>query len=438
MIELKSYADFERFIGSFTNYERQRHIAYGPEAMPLERMRSFVSELGDPLSSYPSIHIAGTKGKGSTSLMLEALLAAEGFRVGTYTSPHVEHLRERIRVGGRWIGEAELVDLARSFLPVLERRRSSGGGGFPTFFELMTALAMSRFARAPVDWGVFEVGLGGRLDATNILAPRACAITGIGLEHVAVLGDTHQRIAREKAGIIKRGIPLVAGDMPEEALREVLAAAREQGAEVVRPREGGVMPAGSGHVEIAGYGRFEAPAVRGPALRHDLAVALELHRLALEASGRRPVAARIAGALATLELPARVELFAGTPPVLLDGAHTAESFGALESTLEEIGLPRPRTAVFSLASDKRAEPILETLARIAGRFILTRADPLRSLEPAAIRARLGAGDVIDAPRAALEEALRRGEPVIVCGSMYLAGAVRGRMRERSRTVGAGA
>ena len=177
MAPLRNFREFEEFLGRFTNYERLASFRYDGQTLGLERMESLVAEMGHPERSFPSVHVAGTKGKGSTCLMLEALLAAESLLIGTYTSPHVERLSERIRVAGAAATEGEIVAEVNAILPLLERRRAQGEESFPTFFELMTALAMAAFRSRRVDWAIFEVGLGGRLDATNILRPRLTAIT---------------------------------------------------------------------------------------------------------------------------------------------------------------------------------------------------------------------------------------------------------------------
>lgn len=421
---IADYPAFEAYLGEFTNYERLHAFNYDKHTLGLERIRSLLRDLGSPERSFPSVHIAGTKGKGSTSLILEALLRAQGFRVGTYTSPHVEHLRERIRIHGEPLAEADLVRELNGVLPALERRRAESLESRPTFFELMTALAMTAFRAQRVDWGIFEVGLGGRLDATNILAPSWTAITSIGLEHTQQLGNTLAAIAREKAGIIKRGTPLVLGNLPPTAATEVLAIAAEQQAPTMHARASLVASAGPGHIHLDGFGLLPARAVRGPALRADLAIALTLFEGILAAEGRRCAREVVAEALSSLQLPARVEVFDDDPPLVLDAAHTADSIQALRLTLEEIQFPRPRVLVFSLSAGKERESILPELPPIAEEIIFTLADPQRSIPPHDLQAQLGWGKVLVDPREALAEARRGGRPVVITGSFYLAGALR--------------
>lgn len=430
MKPLARYEDFENFLSSRTNYERQRTFRYGPETLRMDRMRSLVRDIGNPHLRYPTVHVAGTKGKGATSLILEALLIAEGLRVGTYTSPHIEEIRERVRVGGEAVSRADLVRVMNLLLPALTRREEQGKS-LPTFFEIMTALAMIHFANEHVDWAIFEVGIGGRLDATNIIEPRWCAITSVGLEHTHILGRTLRKIAVEKAGIIKPETPVVIGHLPREALRVVQAVAHERSAELIPVRPDSVRRVANARLALNEFSDpFPCTAIRGPALRSDLSIALRLHRAILSSMGRPVNRETLAAALRRLRLPARVEVFDGDPPVVLDGAHTVDSFRALRLTLEEIEFPRPRTLVLSIASDKWLEPIIHQAHRLATDFILTRADGTRSLSPQALRDHLGQGTIIDRPLEALGVALERARPVVIGGSVYLAGTLRGALAKR--------
>ena len=430
---IANFQEFEGFLSRFTNYERVPPAKLDTGSLGLARMRRLVRELAEIHLALPTVHIAGTKGKGSTTIILDALLRAEGFRVGTYTSPHVEHLRERIRVDGEPAQDALLVEETNRMLPVLDRLREEGPSAYPSFFELMTALAMVCFKACPVDWAIFEVGLGGRLDATNVLEPRFTCITSIGLEHTQQLGKTLGKIAGEKAGIVKPRTPLLIGPLPDEAREVILGIARERSAPVTILDEGLVTPAGPGRVLIRGLGEFPAGAIRGPALRTDLGLALMLERQVLATVGRQPSRSRVEAALASLVLPARVELFAVEPEVVLDAAHTAESIRALKLTLDEIQLRRPRTLVFSIAAGKNLTEILQELPGIAEDAIWTLADPIRSIPPEELLGRVGHGTAIRSTEEALGQALGRGWPVVVTGSFYLAGALRPVLRSALRS-----
>lgn len=430
---LRNDDDFHRFIGEFTSYESLKDFHYDQKTMRLERMESFARDLGHVHLARPAIHVAGTKGKGSTCLILEALLRAGSRAVGTYLSPHVEHIRERVRVGGRAIDEASLCDRLNEMLHVLEVRRHRGPRHFPTFFELMTAIAMSQFRKDRVEVAIYEVGLGGRLDATNILRPRWTVITGIGLEHTEKLGKDLASIAAEKAGIIKPGTPLVLGPVAPEARDTILRRAHDLGAPVVEVPPDLVQRKPDGQLRVALFDGPVAPgAVRGPGLRSDLALAITMWRLVLEADGVPPSRERLRDALASLSLPARVEVLRGDPTVVVDAAHTRESVRALRLALEEEGLADGATLVFSLASDKRREDILGELRGLGDAVIFTRGDAVRSTDPHVLAAALRELEaenrpeieVLPDPIAAFERALARGRPVIVTGSFYLAGTIR--------------
>jgi len=425
---LGSFQEFEDLLARSTNYERMPGFKHDKETLSLDRMLEVVEAIGRPDQAYPTIHIAGTKGKGSTTLILEALLRAEGLAVGTYTSPHVEHLRERIRIDGSPVGEALLLAHANKLLSVLEALRSRERQVFPTFFELMTALAMDCFRDRRVHWGLFEVGLGGRLDATNVLAPRLTCITSIGLEHTQQLGNTLESIAGEKAGIVKERTPLVLGPLAGEALQPILRAARLKEAPVEHLEAELVRPAGPDRLEIGSLGAFRSTAVIGPALRADLGLAFLLCSRALKETGLSPRREHVASALETLVLPARVERFPLDPPVVVDAAHTAESIRALRITLDEVSFPRPRTLIFSVAAGKNLPGILAELPELAEETIWTLADPARSIPPERLRSETGRGTVLESPGAALDTALSRGCAIVVTGSFYLAGALRPRVR----------
>jgi dihydrofolate synthase/folylpolyglutamate synthase len=426
---IRSYAEFKEFLSEFTNYERVVSFRHDEETFALERVRVLARSLGNPHLASPCFHIAGTKGKGSTCLILESLLASAGSRIGTYTSPHIEQMRERIRVEGSPLSEEAIVLEANALLPVLEGRGRPGDSGFPTFFEFLTILAMTAFRRAGVDQAIHEVGLGGRLDATNIVEPMACAVTSIGLEHTQQLGNTLALIAREKAGILKPGVPVVLGRLPAEADEEIRRVAGERRAPIIDVDPGTVRRHGLDSLEIAGVdGPVPAGAIRGPALRANLALALRLAEAAKETL--RPEAIRTA--LVNLRLPARVEVFATDPPVVLDGAHTADSIAALRATLEEIAFPAPRTLIFSIARGKDLPGILPQLSALADDFVWTEADTTRSVPPRELEAAMGRGRSVEDPCRALDEAAAMGRPIVITGSFYLAGRLRPVLRVRDR------
>jgi dihydrofolate synthase/folylpolyglutamate synthase len=218
------YREALDYIYSLTDYEKQGFAAYAAENYDLARVRDLLGLLGDPQRTFDSVHVAGSKGKGSTAAMADSMLRAAGYRAGLYTSPHLHTFRERIRLDGNMISEAEVVRLVQRIQPLADRVVGI------TTFEVMTAMALSWFAQNEAEWVVLEVGLGGRLDATNVVVPAVTVITSISLDHMAILGETLALIAAEKAGIIKPGVPLVSAPQPAEALQVIEDTCARQGA----------------------------------------------------------------------------------------------------------------------------------------------------------------------------------------------------------------
>ncbi|WP_437275549.1 folylpolyglutamate synthase/dihydrofolate synthase family protein [Sorangium sp. So ce375] len=397
----------------------------------LGRVREALSALGDPHEGLPAVHVAGTNGKGSVCAMVESIARAAGLRTGLYTSPHLSRFAERIRVGGEMIGDAAL---ERALAAALERVPSP-----LTFFEALTVAAFVAFREADVDLAILEVGLGGRLDATNVIAAPLCtAITSIALDHQAVLGTTLADIAREKAGILKPGAPAVLGLLDPEADAAIEATARAIGAgprlRVARAERGGRA------AEIAVERRGRAAHVAGPG-RRELEVQLGLrgaHQaenagvaagIAWQLAGRWPeVDQALAGGLAAARWPGRLErIDAGGAQVLLDCAHNPHGAQALAAWLDEEGPGAARTVlVFGAMADKGWGEMLQALApRVHRRFYVTpkgrAAAPLDALREVA------PGEALGDPRAAVARAIEVAGPsglVVVAGSIYLVGEVR--------------
>lgn len=341
----------------------------GTSRYGLDRVRGLLAQLGDPHLAVPVFHVAGTNGKGSTVATLEALLRARGLRVARFTSPHLVDFRERIVVDGRPIAEDAVVAFLRRWMPAAEQLGA-------TFFEITTALAFDHFARAGVDVAVVETGLGGRLDSTNVVSPVVAGVTAIGLDHVELLGDTLERIAVEKAGIYKAGVPAVVGEL-DPAVRAVLVErARAAGAAPVREvagecvvRDVRVGREGTSFTLDApfGHARLVTPLLGG-FQAHNVATALTM----LDAAGARwrVTAAEAAPALAGVRLPGRFQ-WAGR--YLFDVAHNPDGARVLAETLEAVRPARPVTAVFCALRDKEWEEMLTTLGRVVDSLVLTQA-----------------------------------------------------------------
>lgn len=388
-------------------------------------MRRLCAELGNPERSYRSLHVVGTNGKGSVTLACVAFLEAAGVRTGACVSPHLWEWRERTRIGGETIAQGEFaraVETVSGAVARLERswaeEEPADGPGEPeriTQFEAAIAASLLAFREAGVEVAVVEAGLGGRLDATNVIASEATALSSVSLDHTDWLGDTVEEIAAEKLAVLERGTVLVTGRL-EPAVAELARAHAERlGAELRVARE---LPAG------AGAGRLP------PYQRRNAGVALELASVIA-----RPTREQAGAAVAGLRLPGRGELIEGDPPVLADAAHNAEGARALAEALDDLAPDRARVGCLAVLADKDAAAIAAALAPALDRVICTEAEPGPAMgrpgarprdahELAAEFGRRGVqADVVDQPCAAIERARRLAaerEGVAVCaGSHYL-------------------
>jgi dihydrofolate synthase/folylpolyglutamate synthase len=393
----------------------------------LEGIERLLAMGGRPDLAFPSVLIAGTNGKGSTAAHLASIFRAAGLKVGLYTSPHLIRFNERIRVNGAEIGDAELEELLERWWPRFEEER-------PSFFEAATALAFDHFAAARLDMAVVEVGLGGRLDATNVLVPRASVITTISSDHTEILGKTLRRIAAEKAGIVKPGGTLVLGVRSPDPRAEIVEKARQVGARILllgrdaRYTPKSVTLAGTAfRLSTAQFtGNVTTPLLGAHQARNAALAALAAEAV-LESRPRGEVAHAIALGISATRWPARAEVIGGDPPVLLDVAHNVEGARALAKTVEAL-FPRRKVAlVIALSQDKSHAAILSALAPVTSRFTLTefggeRATPAAELA-LAVPARQVTCEAVpsaaEAVRGAVLWARQEGGVVVVTGSFYL-------------------
>ncbi len=399
----------------------------------LERVREALAALGHPERRYPALHVAGTNGKGSTCAFSAAALQAAGHRVGLYTSPHLVRVNERIRVDGREIPDEEL---GLRILEVLERYPSALTEPM-TYFEFGTVVGLWHFARVGVDVAVLEVGLGGRLDATTAASPVVTAITPVSFDHMEYLGHTLAAIAREKAGILKPGVPCVVARQEPEALAAIVRRAGEVGAPL--RGEGGDF---AGEARPDGSLAYRGPswsleglavALRGPHQRQNAAVALACLE-ALQAQGMAvPLEAARAG-VASARWPGRLEEVGDRPTLLLDGAHNPAGVQVLLASLRELYGGRRLHLVFGVVGDKDRGPMMRALFPHCTSVQLTPLDTPRSLAPEAYvdEARALCADVAAWPDldSALAAARRKAGPddVVLCtGSLFLVGNVKARL-----------
>jgi dihydrofolate synthase/folylpolyglutamate synthase len=381
----------------------------------LDNISAIVTRLGHPERSFASVHIAGTNGKGSVTAMVDAALRAAGHRAARYTSPHLVDLSERFVVDGRPVARDALVSAVADVRDVVESLRADGTLDVqPTFFEV-TAVAFELFRRARVSVAVLEVGLGGRLDATNVVDPIATAITSIAFDHQRYLGDTLREIAIEKAGIIKPHVPVVLGALEPEAAAAIEQVAAERGAEVIR-----ATPADASGLALGLAGAHQ---------RTNAAVAVRLLTL-LDARGIPVPPEAIADGLARPQWPGRLDLrrLPDGRELLLDAAHNPAGAAALASYLESDARAR-QPLVFAVMRDKAIADMFAVLLPRVSRLVVTRASNARSAEPEMLAdiARATAPELAIAIEPRVEDALAsawRGSPrIVVAGSIFLLGDV---------------
>jgi dihydrofolate synthase/folylpolyglutamate synthase len=403
----------------------------------LDNIHAIVAELEYPHHAFASVHIAGTNGKGSVTAMVESALRASGIKTGRYTSPHLVRLNERFAVQGVPVSDTDLRGAVGRVREAVEALQSRGRfEADPTFFEVTTAAAFDIFRSAGVQLAVCEVGLGGRLDATNVLSPMVCAITSIGFDHQQYLGETIAQIAAEKAGIVKAGVPLVIGDMDESASDVIARTARDRQAPLVSASKDvqvealSTARAGVQRIRLRtpsrDYGVIEL-ALAGAHQVGNAVVAVRILEILDERGQIVPVEAVRQG-LARVEWPGRLQLvqLGEGRTLLLDAAHNAAGGETLAAYLKHRG---PVPLVFAAMKDKDAAGILRALRPSVNAIVVTRASNPRAADPRSLALVAGAlmpgvpCIVEPSPDAAVERAFTFGPDIVVAGSIFLLGDV---------------
>jgi len=434
--KISTYKAALDFLFSNTNYEDSKRLRYNSDTFSLDRMYRLLRGLGNPHKKLAAVHIAGTKGKGSTCTMLSEMLVSNGYKVGLYTSPHVLNLRERIRVNGRIISEAAMVRMVRKVAPVVRKMTQDP----PTFFEILTAIAFMHFVTVDVDLAVIETGLGGRLDSTNVITPECVGITSLSFDHQHQLGDSLVKIAKEKAGIFKEGIPAVSVLQDNEVMSVLKREANRVGS-----------PLRFTGRDIDFSYRFESSRTLGPHNRVCLTTdtsrfehlpvpvlgehqaincGLALSLLdCLKSRGYEIDDAQAITGLANTRLPGRMEVINQNPRVLVDCAHNAASIRALiQATGQHIPYDS-MVMVFGCCEDKDVEGMLRQLQYGADKVIFTRVNSPRSIYPEDLAQMYTeiCGKMCQtsmSPREALQianRAVSNGDLICVTGSFYLVG-----------------
>lgn len=370
-----TYQETLDYLYSFLDSERK--LPRTPAEFNLPQTTALLQAVGEPHHSFPSIVIAGTKGKGSTAALLEAILRLAGLRTGLWISPHLHSYRERIQVDRRLISQAELIDAVERLRPVIDmfdQRRY----GTPTVFQLGFALALRHFAECAVDIAILEVGLGGRYDSANVVTPALSVITSISYDHMRTLGDTLTRIAYEKAGILKSGVAALTIPQHPEAMSEIVRVAAEVGAPLRVAAAGGGAIIGERFDPFAIYQGPTETALQGVFQRENALLAAGAALLLRDAGWRIPDAAIGAG-LAGARWPGRMEVVAGAPPIVLDGAHNGDSARKLVVSLNEAFPGRRLAFVLGVSYDKDIPRILPELMPAADALVLTRSRHPRAM-----------------------------------------------------------
>jgi dihydrofolate synthase/folylpolyglutamate synthase len=423
------------YLYSFVDYSLKHASELAKADFSLERMFALMEALGNPQNSYPIIHVAGTKGKGSTSALCAAALQAAGYKVGLYTSPHLEDYVERIQIDGRPLAHEDLVALVDVVKPFVERIPKL------TTFEITTAIGFLAFQRAGVNAAVIEVGLGGRLDATNVVRPRVSVITSLSMDHMAVLGDTLAKIAGEKAGIIKEGVPVVSSPQKEEALQVLERVAREKNASLTLVgREIHYQPV-SASLEGQKF-RIQGAEFTIPLLGSHQLVNAATAFGALKASGLPLPDEAIRQGFSQVRWPARFEVARREPPVIFDSAHNDDSFAKLRETLEAYFPGREVYLIFGASEDKNIAGMFREMKPKIRKLIITRADHPRALGVDQIQ---GLADQAGVPyeavtpvSAALARALdlsaSDGCVVLSAGSMFVTAEVMSAWKKMNRAA----
>ena len=437
------------YLYSFVDYSLKHSSELAKADFNLERMFALMESLGNPQKKYPIIHVAGTKGKGSTSALCASGLRFAGYKVGLYTSPHLEDYTERIQINGEPITHEQLAGLVEEIKPAVLRVP------FLTTFEITTALAFMAFGKYGVDAAVFEVGLGGRLDATNIVTPKVSVITSLSYDHTAVLGNTLALIAGEKAGIIKNGVPVVSSPQKDEALEVLERVAKLKGCEFTlvgkdvkfeliesslegqglavsyqRSAFSGQMLQVEGQLSVVG-GLSSVVRLQIPLLgNHQLENAATAYA-ALKASGIPISDEQIQKGFSQVKWRARFEVARREPPVIFDSAHNQDSFEKLRETLETYFPGKQVYLIFGASEDKNIPGMFEEMKPKIKKVIVTRADHPRALEVEKIQQLAGQAGaeseaivpVKDALARALDLSSKDGSIVLSAGSMFVTAEV---------------
>ncbi|MDA0988561.1 MAG: bifunctional folylpolyglutamate synthase/dihydrofolate synthase [Chloroflexi bacterium] len=428
-------------IMSMVDYERPSTIPGRRARYDLERIEALLTALDDPHLGIPTVHIAGTKGKGSTAAMVASVLNAAGYRPGLFTSPHLHTFRERIQVEGQPIPEDDFASLVEGLWPTVEAVSHTENGRV-TLFELLTAMAFCHFRDQEAGAQVIEVGLGGRLDSTNLVQPLACGITSLGLDHTEVLGETLEKIAAEKAGIIKPGVPVVCAPQSPDALRVLQEVCRQQGSALILAGEDISWEEESSSLDGQAFMldtsrnryRLQMPLL-GKHQLENAAVAIGIVEALIE-GGMEIDASSIEEGFRRVEWPCRLEVLRKSPLLIADGAHNPHSAARLVEAVKALFPERRVILIIGVSGNKDLEGLGRELSLLSpAEIIATHSRHSRAARPERIAHELSIYSdnvhVTDTVSQALEmarEMAAEGDLTLVTGSLFVAAEAREHMK----------
>jgi dihydrofolate synthase/folylpolyglutamate synthase len=430
-----NYPEAVSYLMSFVDHEKTPGLKYQDPGYSLDGFRAFLGELGNPQNVCKAILVAGTKGKGSTAALIESALRAQGLHTGLYTSPHLVSFCERIKIDGKSILERDFAQRLEWLKPFLDRHRPGSVSGQATVFEILTAMAFLYFQEMGVEWAVLEVGLGGRLDCTNVANPRVSVITNISLDHTDTLGDSISEIAKEKAGIIRQDGLVVSAPQATEAARVLMTTVqklnarlfqvgRDVGFRITRqtPQQVTLDVAGTfgtiKNIEVGLAGEFQA---------ENAATAFGALR-ALQFRNQQVDEDAIRRGFAQVVWPGRLQVVSQSPLVILDGAHNDYSAYRLKRSLDTIYPDRSRIVILGISANKDIAGIVQNLVPESRAVIVTRARHSRAADPQAIRQEVSRLGIAALAADSLAQALDRARElasdhdlILVTGSLFLVG-----------------
>lgn len=442
---IRNFRAAMNFLNTRTNFEKMLRVGYNQTNFNLSRMQRILAALGHPEKKFRSLHVAGTKGKGSTCHMLAAMLKNANYRTGLYTSPHVLDINERIQINGVQISEGDFARVIGKVAPIVARNEKEN----PTFFEILTAAAFLYFANEEVDYAVIETGLGGRLDCTNVIHPEVCGIVNISIDHTAQLGGTVEQIAAEKAGIFKHNVPVICAPQTPSVSRVLRAAAEKVGAPIRFVGE-----------ELDFSYRFECSREAGPHMRvcmttknsrfdhvrvpmlgehQSLNCAVALGMIdALREKGVPIQEQTAVDGLAGVQVPGRLEIIREQPRIVVDCAHNAASIAALMRAIGQNINCESMVVIFGCSLDKDIDGMLTQLQLGADKVIFTSNATPRSADPHDLLIRFQektqkmaqVGRTLKEAYAIAKHCVGREDLICITGSVYLVG-------EAKRLVAAG-